>query len=155
MIPHFPNAWLWLGGWDFKYIEGGGRALQAQATVATSTGCCVVSSRTKERPGLWKPSMKEYLKEDTAAGEYTGVGSQSLGIAALSWEPWQAFSGCPMIIFKCRKHPSVCMMKKKRGPSQMQGDQLGVIYSPSKRWFGSVKGGAVGGNGGEDEHIRR
>lgn len=114
MIPHFPNAWLWLGGWDFKYIEGGGRALQAQATVATSTGCCVVSSRTKERPGLWKPSMKEYLKEDTAAGEYTGVGSQSLGIAALSWEPWQAFSGCPMIIFKCRKHPSVCMMEKRR-----------------------------------------
>ena len=37
----------------------------------------------------------------------------------------------------------------------MQGDQLGVIYSPSKRWFGSVKGGAVGGNGGEDEYIRR
>jgi len=39
--------------------------------------------------------MKEYLEEDTAAGEYMGVGSQSLGIAALSWNNDKLFQAAP------------------------------------------------------------
>lgn len=118
--------------------------LQAEAAAATRAGRCVVSSKTEVRPGLLKHRMKECLEGDRAAEEYMGVGSHSSGIAALSWEPQKTFSGCHMIIFYFRKSPSGCRMEnRKEGNQQRCRD---ISWESFTVQFGSVKGGAGGGN---------
>ena len=121
--------------------------LQAEATAATKAGCSVVSSKTKVGPGLLKHSKKECLEEDRAAEEHMGVGSHTSGTATLSWEPQKTFSGCHMIIFYFRKSPSGCRMENRKEGNQHRCRD--ISWESFTVQFGSVKGGAGGGNVGK------